>query len=337
MSQYITLRNQLSESISEFCKASKLPLIDNTFLLVELIVLLSRYQEEGVKLIPEVYMTNDIEALTSMIPYSEKIKIDMADKSEEGIKKILKKSAPLAIDSWRIYIMEKSNELEYGLFRDSGYPLNVLLDEVIMIEDEEFFVVKAFQAASDCVEIRSSKSNFHYIFLNHNKEGTPPPQQYIENLVEKITEEVDINFKESTNTYLHRLFLNSLGQSHGCIIAVTNMKKVPKFLSEDGIILVNPINFGNLVDKLIRKEIKSSYLNSNGSLLKGMLNSDGIILFNNKGCLLGYNFFVKFNATNLVGGARKRAYDTIKSKIGKGICAVFMQSQDGLTDFKGNE
>ncbi len=38
---------------------------------------------------------------------------------------------------------------------------------------------------------------------------------------------------------------------------------------------------------------------------------------------------------NVIGGARKRAFITLSKKLGKGLCAVFMQSQDGWSDFKG--
>lgn len=336
MTQSITLRAHLSGSITDFCQNSKLPLITaNSLLLVELIVLLARYQEEGITLTPNVYMTNDIKILTAMIPNSEYMKIDKSEKSEAGIHKALKKSAPLAIDNWLIYITEKNNELEYGLFRDSGSSISMSVDDVIMtVKPDELSVVKSFKAANDCVEIRSNSADFHYVFLNHKKPGSVSPHQYVGNLVTSITKNVEKDIKETIVTFLKRLVLDSLGQSHGCIIAVTNMNKVPRFLYKDGISLENPIDFSCLVKRSISKEISDSTLTSNGSLLKGMLNSDGIILFNNKGCLLGYNYFVKFNATNLTGGARRRAFHTIESKIGKGICAVFMQSQDGSTDFK---
>jgi hypothetical protein len=90
------------------------------------------------------------------------------------------------------------------------------------------------------------------------------------------------------------------------------------------------------VINLRKGRIEPSFLESKGYLLKGMLNSDGIILFDNKGRLLGYNCFIKSTQSKKVnGGARKRAYSSIKSKVGRGLAAVFMQSQDGWTDFEG--
>ncbi len=40
---------------------------------------------------------------------------------------------------------------------------------------------------------------------------------------------------------------------------------------------------------------------------------------------------------NVIGGARKRAFSVLSKKIGKGLCAVFMQSQDGWSDYKGKD
>ena len=79
-------------------------------------------------------------------------------------------------------------------------------------------------------------------------------------------------------------------------------------------------------------------MDSKGSLLQGMLNSDGIVIFDDRGRLLGYNCFVKVTqAANVIGGARKRAFATLVNKLGNGLQAVFMQSQDGWSEFRRNE
>lgn len=66
-----------------------------------------------------------------------------------------------------------------------------------------------------------------------------------------------------------------------------------------------------------------------------MIGSDGITVFSTKGKLLAYNCFIKsanqVNGKPVVGGARTRAYEALVKKIGNGIDAVFVQSQDGWT------
>ena len=101
-------------------------------------------------------------------------------------------------------------------------------------------------------------------------------------------------------------------------------------------ILKIPINFEELVTQTKNNELSPFCLDNKGYLVKGMLNTDGIILFDNKSRLLGYNCFMKINRKeNVIGGARKRAFAALSAKLGRGLCAVFMQSQDGWSDYKG--
>ena len=336
MPENITFRTQLIGSVTEFCQASQLGLLSNALHLVELIVLLARYQEEGVSLYPKVYITNDMRTLNSMLPDGELLKIGSSSPDIDGIKNAIKKCAPLATNGWMIYMEAADDVLEYGVFKGSGNPISVLVDDVLLTSNDDFFIVKVFQVAEDCVEVRANNGGLHYIFLNHRKEDSPPPLQYLGKLVNAITEKTPEEDREPTISFLNRLFFSALRESHGCIIAVTNMKKSPKFLSNDGVILDTPIDFARLVYDLKKEAIPSSHLDSKGYLLKGMLNSDGIILFDNNARLLGYNCFVKVsNKDNVIGGARKRAFSSVVSKLGNGVSAVFMQSQDGWTDFKG--
>lgn len=338
MAENITFRTQLLGGVTEFCQETGLKIINNSLHLVELIVLLARYKEEGVKLCPKVYLTNDMATLVAMLPDGEKLTIGTTAPDSDGIKTVLKKCAPLAQDGWSIYIHDDDTIIEYGLFRGSSNPISVLVDDVLMVDNEDLVVVKAFQIAEECVEIKSNTGSHHYIFLNHRKKDSPPPLQYLDDLVHAMSSGVEEKEKESIVSFLKRLVFDALRQSHGCIIAVTNMKRAPKFLSEDGVILSIPIDFGKLVKEVKEDKILPSSLDSKAVLVKGMLNTDGIIIFDNKSRLLGYNCFVKVSKKDeVIGGARKRAFATLSSKVGIGLCAVFMQSQDGWSDYKGKE
>jgi len=237
MPENITFRTQLLGGVTEFCQESGLSLINNPLNLVELIVLLARYKEEGVSLSPKVYLTNDMDALSSMLPEAERINIGTSSSDIHGIKSALKKCASLANEGWLIYIHDKQIEIDFGLFKGSSHPISVLVDDVLMGENEELIVVKAFQIADECVEIRANNGSFHYVFLNHRKEDSPPPLQYMDELVCAIVKKVNAKDSESVMSFLKRLLFDALRQSHGCIIAVTNMKRVPKFLSDDSVIL----------------------------------------------------------------------------------------------------
>ena len=64
----ITFRTQLIGGVTEFCSDCGLRLFTKALNLVELIVALARYKEEGVRLNPQVYVSSDIRALTAMLP-----------------------------------------------------------------------------------------------------------------------------------------------------------------------------------------------------------------------------------------------------------------------------
>lgn len=332
----ITFRTQLLGGVTEFCQESGLQILANSLNLVELVVTLARFKEEGVRLCPKVYLTNNIDTITSMLPEAERITIGTSTHDIQGLKVAIKKCAPLAIGGWLIFIHDKQADIEFGLFKGSSNPISVLVDDVIMDENEDLTVVKAFQIADECVEIRANNGKFHYVFLNHRKEDSPPPLQFLDELVFSIVKNVDCKIKEPVTSFLTKLLFDALRQSHGCIIAVTNMNRAPKFLSDDGCILNNPIDFARLVVSTRDCMVSPFCLDNNGYILKGMLNTDGIILFDNKSRLLGYNCFVKVDRNeNVIGGARKRAFTYLTTKLNKGICAVFMQSQDGWSDYKG--
>ena len=227
--------------------------------------------------------------------------------------------------------------LEYGVFRGSGNPLSVVIDDIVLVDIEPLRVVKIFSLADECVEVRASNGQYHHVFLDHRKEDTPPPLQYLDRLVSSIAKNCSAEHREALSSYLKKLLFTALRESHGCLIAVTNMKKVPMFLSSDGVLLDTPIDFVDIVAQLKKGKIDSTVLTNKSSLLKGMLNSDGIILFDERGRLLGYNCFVKVqHDAGVIGGARRRAFSALQAKLGKGLAAAFMQSQDGWTEFRGS-
>ena len=338
MVQNITFRSHLLGSVTDFCLETGLALINQPLPLVELIVLLARYKEEGTSLCPEVYLTNDLNLMVSILPDSEKLKIGTSTNDLVGIKKALKKCAPLASQGWLVYIAQIDTNIEFGLFRGASNPIAVKVDDALIdTNNKGLIVVKISQIAEECVEIKCSNDSAHYVYLDHRSEKTFPPNHYLEALVSTISQKIPINLKEVTENYLSRLLYEALRDSHGCLVAVTDKNNPPSFLS-DAILLEEPINFPDLISKLQKGEVQPSVLDSKKALVKGMFNSDGIVIFDNKGRLIGYNCFVPIQKKNDVnGGARKRAFSELSSRIGKGLIAAFIRSQDGGTDYKDDK
>ena len=73
-------------------------------------------------------------------------------------------------------------------------------------------------------------------------------------------------------------------------------------------------------------------------LLRRMANMDGITVLDSCGAIIGYNCFVKDSTAGshesgtITGGARRRAFDVLRSQIGKQISGVIYKSQDGVVE-----
>ena len=336
----ITFRSELIGKLHDFSQECGIPLLANTSILVELVALVAKCKEEGVNLQPRVYVTNDIDLCNQLIGNAEKVRIGHDVHGVQGVQLTIKKCAPLAIGAWSIYIHDSNGHIDYGLFRGSSNVTAIPVDDMLFASDNDGLnirVVKIHQITAECVQVKSGNDDIHYIHFNHEKGNSPSPLEHFDSLITKICS--GLEEKERVRNFLSNLLMDGLRKSHGCLIAVTSMKKVPSFLS-DGVFLDVPMDFSSLIDEATRNPESFEYLISKSDLVKGMLNSDGIMLFDTNARLLGYNCFVNISAeaSKVLGGARRRAYSALRDAVGKkGIVAAFMQSQDGWTEFKGLE
>ena len=290
------------------------------------------------RLFPRVYLTDNIDLLINMLPEGEKLRLSATTADSFGIENMLKISAPLAVGEWNIFGHQCAERMNFGIFRGSGSPISVGVDEVVLTDQNEAIVIKAHQVAEECVQIANSKGSLHHIFFNDRKEDSLPPLRYIEDLVLSIAKRVNEDEKETTQGFLTKILMAALPKTHGCILAVTSMNRPPKILSDDAVLLDDPIDFPSLIRKLKNeKNIGGSLylLEKKAEIFEGMIRSDGITLFDQYGRLLGYRCFVRISGENkVVGGARRRAFGALKTHLGRGLSAAFMQSHDGWTDFE---
>jgi hypothetical protein len=339
----INLRSNVLDLTSAFCES--MCIAENSEIqnaaLVELIFLISRYQEEGVKLHPKVYLTSDIDTALKMLPGQASMKIGESTCFHEAVKSSLKKCAPLANNDWCIYVSQNdtTKNVGFGIFRGDINPTAVNIDSIILTDDLPFKTIKIHQIATDNVEVRSSEGSILNIALNHTHSDSNNPLKQLSQLVSQLVSQVEKN-KEQVFNYLSRLLNESINKSHGCLIAISKTSEVPTSLVSDGTCLPNPIDFQKLVGLSLSAEKEAGNLISMGQLLGGMLNSDGIVIFDKNGQLLAFNCFIPLperqNGVNSIGGARTRAYDALYDLLGTELAAIFMKSQDGWTQFKGS-
>lgn len=333
----ITFRAHLLGSVNDFCDAAALGALGRPAVVVELVVALARYVEEGRKLHPDVYLLGSLHNTLKLLPGSTVQVVGTAPASGDFVRQSLKKCAPLASGGWRVFLELNEDKVTYGLFHGDLNPIAVPIDEALFsAADPSLSVVRVHQLADDCVEIRNSRGHRHNIYLSNKRETDPSPNRFLEALVDSICSEVAPALKESVQTYLGRTLEESLRESHGCLVAVARRTKPPAFL-RDGIRLDPPISISEQVQHALRDSRAEAELRATSALIGGMFRSDGIVLFSNRGLLLGYNCFVKQPANAkgpAVGGARRRAYEALCARVGRGLVAAYVQSQDGWSDFR---
>lgn len=333
-----SLRNFLQGSLSDFAESCLMgPLVTATTL-TSLVVMLANLREEGAELTPEVYLCANLEETLKLLPDRDVLEIGHAIDPISAITEGLKKCSPLAIGGWNVYISSIAEKYQFGLFRGSLNPLSISVNSTLFSEPlESIKVVRLFRTAAGCVELCNNNNQTHCILLNDKQESSPKPNEHAEILPELICRDVPENLREPSTTYIGKTLDRALSACHGTLIAITSKDKVPAFL-KDGVVLLTPLDLYDAV------EMKSQYnqeithehrLNAYAALIQGMVGSDGITVFNTKGRLLAYNCFIqspsRVDGKPVVGGARTRAYEALRKKIGKGIDAVFIQSQDGWT------
>jgi hypothetical protein len=158
-------------------------------------------------------------------------------------------------------------------------------------------------------------------------------------IIAKITENCIETHKNKINTFLTKVILNALRIGHGNLIGVVNdtPEDIEKLMSEnDGIYLPEPIDFQNLIIETETEKNNETSVNlkSYSSILKAMLNHDGITIFTNTGKLIGYHLLIReHKKTGQVnnGGSRSKAYLSMQNCTF--FIACFYKSQDGNMKF----
>jgi hypothetical protein len=334
------LREYLQGNLTDFAEGCGMPELVTASTLTSLVVALADLREEGTVLIPEVYLCDDLDATLKLLPVKETIAIGKQVQAPQAIAEALKKCAPLANAGWCIYIARSTDHYSFGLFRGSLNPISISVDQTLLSEPRQTLpLVMLTRTATGCVELRNHKGEIYSMLLNDKPASSPPPQAYTKELVALICKDVDDETREAFRTYLEKTIRTALNSCHGTIIAVVKGRNVPRFLS-DGVVLQAPVDVASAVKEILETNSDDGAqhkLTAISTLVRGMISSDGITIFNKVGCLIGYNCFIaspnKVAGKVVIGGARTRAYEALKAKVGKQIEGVFMQSQDGWTKF----
>jgi len=334
MPESVTLRTHLVGALNDLVESASLGELGKCSVVCELVSLVVDYHEEGTSLFLDVFLTESVEALTAPIPQSARLRLGSAQCDDAGIRKAVKTAAPLVRGCWTMYMSPENDGLHFGLFRDSGHPLNVPFDLTLTAEggvNTKF--IRITRLAQDAVRVSTHEGKQVVVHFTNALEGVASAGESLSSLCEIICSGLDDKHAQTCKTYLAALLSKALRESHGSLIAVVGTSRIPAFLG-DCTKFKPPINLAEAVDAARRDGNAIPQLHAMEEIVCGMFCSDGVVVFDTKANVLAYNAFIRLKASNVVGGARRRAYQTLCDKVGHGIRAAFFQSQDGGSDLR---
>lgn len=340
-----SFRVQLKGSLSDFLKDENMQCSHTEEGLLELVVSLSHYTEEGSLLFPQVLICDDLNTSLKLIQGTDSLQLGIEQRNSCNVAQILKRCAPLSQGGWITYIHRNNNIFPYGVFRASHTPTALDVRGTIASLSEEKVEVPCMilvsWLAEKAVELVGSRSGCVHIYLSARPEDHPSPRDALELLANAVCSDVPVDFKEQTANFSRATLFDAMRRCHGTLVAVGHKEQIiiPD-LTEDGVLLQSPIDLAELVrqHKIQNSNETLAALMAYTQLLVGMLSSDGIIILDTAYRLLGYNFFVKkSNAQTpgkVVGGARRRAYVELCKMVDEDkLHACFIQSSDGSSEF----
>ena len=307
---------------------------------------LSTYEEESVKIKPEIYITNNINVLAKTIPNCYKITI-FHDADTRNFNLRLKAIMCFCKNDWQLYISIAENNVEYGIVKVLSSIKDKSLFQLTFNEykttlQNKISLINVNVVNGGMLVLNGINDNKVTISFNLNNISEFNWDAMIAKFIEAIT--TKINTKSARKLQDIRNLYNNVFQKlfkglHGtiCLVVDKDFVDTKGFLS-DGIWLKEPVEFSKLF--LQSKNFSEFRLTSYADLLTTMLNYDGITIIDNAGRVRAYNVFVESNqkaSEKIVGGARKRAaYTLLKYKEPKFV-GVYFQSQDGANFFEESQ
>jgi hypothetical protein len=335
--QVYSIRQSLQGLLVDFLKESGITCPFLAEITRELVGLLAAYREEDTPLYPHVYVFDALDGLRALAPGAAYFTVGEAPLNCESAAKVVKNCAPLALGGWSIFVVKRGQDkVDYGLFRSSRHSLSISAEESIVGLGKSVPALLVKNSGHLSVELISSIGKRFYA----NLKTTLPQSSEAEVDVARFAAAATATLGENPEfqTYFRRLLLETVQSCHGTLLAVVDEKKKPKGL-KDGVWPNPALDFLQLHTIAVASKTADALADLNGveSLLTGMMNSDGVLVFSSNAKLLAYRVFLFATAKEKTsipesGGGRRRTFELMKLRLNKPFRAVFFRSQDGETN-----
>jgi hypothetical protein len=341
MEHFLSFRpsiHQLSNNFSHlFEKIEEIPLV-----VTEIIVTIATFQEEGTKHVPVVFLGDDLNQILTTVNGTDPIFVGEGPISPLSVHKAFKACGPLGQGrQWAVFFLIMNNQLKFGLFRTEHFPLKATSFESLRASNNSNLKILGFTRIGETVvEVCSADGNSYFLDASGKVNITQNPLNIINQFVSAVSRDVPASMKDQIEIFYHRIAIEIFSNSHGTLAVVTDSDfDIPYYLS-DGIWLKESFDLTKCVERYLnfRDENSTLSLVALGHLIQNMMKMDGVTIFNSSGRVLGYNCFVKDPALlgtgtpSVSGGARRRAFEVLTSKIGSELIGTLYKSQDGMGD-----
>lgn len=341
-SRTVSIHNSTKGGITDFLDDEAFECLGSIKLLSYLAGALLRYEEEGVELSPQVVLCRSVDAVLRPIPGGVCYVIGTAEFSPELGKKVLKECAALAQSTWAIFIERVSETtVRYGVMSFLATPTSISLADMIAIDSTNFAVLIA-RVDSMTVRLVGAKGNSLDVAFSTVRETTKNDAD-IENFADSC---IPAESAEATKRYMRSLIGRLLSASHGTILVCAPKDIVDVEGMTDAVPLFPPIDIINTFEGFRADSSADALLElqRTESLLHGLLQSDGIVTFNQTGQVTAYRVFYKpptganppKPTASVSGGARRRAFEGVSALVGPALKSALFRSQDGHIMFAGS-
>lgn len=334
----ISFRNQLVETMQAFL-ARLLPASERfADFLAELTISLSGHREEGVSLYPVVFVCDSLQRMTEALGGSRPLMIGEGPITRETVQRVLKQCSPLSERRQWAVCIELTDRARYGVFQTERSVLEpTILSTLRSMAREDLFLIGLTQLGENVVEVRGAHGHGLQFYLSGARVDAKQPGELVQAFVQAVSRDADEDIVVPLQIFYARVAADLTRGLHGCLIAVIPKSDQHLEIFTDAILLQEPVAIPESVRAcmLHAGSVESAVLYARSNLIRGMLSCDGITLFRSDGVLIGYNAFVPLLTRDRpdLGGARRRAYNSLRSYLGKGVNLAIYRSQDGSLDF----
>ena len=354
----VSMQESTIGAIVQFMDREGCECLQSNKLLAFLAGALQHYEEEGVVLHPRVILCNQVDEFCQVLPGGRFLVVGQTSLNNDAGKQILKQCANLARAGWTIFVERNSagTEARFGVLSFLASPTSIELREMVTIgndtaNEHHAFIVLVEQYDPKTILFSGSRGHTLKIAFSTTRANKDDSVELIN--FSRICCS-NIGSAEFTS-FFSTLLRKCLNESHGTILICTTKSSINDIKGMSGAVVLEPsLNIKDAFNtyKTLKDADSILELQRSEALLTGMLQCDGIVVFDNNAVVKAYRvLFHKVQTTTTAndgavsglvvkgptpaGGARRKAYEDLKPLIGGDLLAAFFRSQDGATEFTG--